>query len=138
MDEGKASPRLACTLRRRATAAERLLWRHLQNRQLAACKFRRQAPIGPYVADFVCFAARLVIEVDGGQHAMQRPADMRRDRWFAAQGFRLMRFWNNEVLDNLDGVLKSIADALESTSHRAPLCPPSPSTGEGGERTRAG
>jgi very-short-patch-repair endonuclease len=139
MNKGNASPRHARTLRRRPTAAERLLWRHLQNRELAACKFRRQVPIGPYVADFVCFAARLVIEVDGGQHATLRPADARRDRWLAAQGFRLLRFWNNDVLDNLDGVLQTIAVALAGQPpHPDPLRFPSPSTGEGGERRRAG
>ena len=125
--------------------AERLLWRRLQDRQLAGFKFRRQVPIGPYIVDFVCFAARLVIEVDGGQHAMS-PADVRRDRWFAAQGFRLLRFWNNEVLDNLDGVLRTIADVLAvEPPHPNPLpqgerenpamatANPSPSTGEGGD-----
>ena len=111
MDEREASPEYARALRQRQTMAERLLWRHLQNRQLAGSKFRRQVAIGPYVADFVSFAARLVIEVDGGQHAMS-PADARRDRWFAAKRFRLLRFWNNEILDNLDGVLQTIAAAL--------------------------
>jgi 2-isopropylmalate synthase len=111
MDEREASPEYARALRQRQTMAERLLWRHLQNRQLAGSKFRRQVAIGPYVADFVSFAARLVIEVDGGQHAMS-PGDARRDRWFAAQRFRLLRFWNNEILDNLDGVLQTIAAAL--------------------------
>jgi very-short-patch-repair endonuclease len=151
MDERKASPGCARMLRQRQTKAERMLWRRLQNRQLARSKFRRQVPIGPYVVDFVCLAARLVIEVDGGQHAMS-PTDVRRDRWFAAQGFRLLRFWNNEVLDNLDGVLQAIAEALAGQPpHPAPLPQgerepgsrdmrhvSSPSTGEGGERKRAG
>ena len=81
-----------------------------------------RCPIGAYVVDFVCFAARLVIEVDGGQHAIDRRADVQRDRWFAPQGFRLLRFWNNEVLDNLDGVLQTIADTLaEQPPHPDPL-----------------
>jgi very-short-patch-repair endonuclease len=151
MDERKASPKYARMLRQRQTVVERMLWRRLQDRHLAGFKFRRQVPLGPYVADFVCFEARLVIEVDRGQHAMS-PADVHRDRWFAAQGFRLLRFWNNEVLDNLDGVLQTIADALASQPpHQDPLpqgegelsrggaaCSPSPWTGEGGEQKRAG
>ena len=94
------------------TDAERKLWYALRDRRFAQFKFRRQVPVGPFVADFVCFEARLVIEVDGGQHAESLP-DKTRDRWFAANKFRVMRFWNNEVLSNLEGVMTVLAHALE-------------------------
>ena len=102
----------ARALRRNSTIAERTLWRLLRSRQLAAAKFRRQVPAGPYVADFVSFGHRLVIECDGGQHA-DDPSDETRDVWFAGQGFRVLRFWNNDVLNNPEGVLTTILAALK-------------------------
>jgi len=93
------------------TDAERKLWFVLRDRRFARSKFRRQVPIGPFVADFVCFDARLVLEIDGGQHAGST-RDINRDRWFAANGFRLLRFWNNDVLSNPDGVMTTVAAAL--------------------------
>jgi very-short-patch-repair endonuclease len=101
----------ARALRSRMTDAERKMWFALRDRRFAQFKFRRQAPIGPFVADFICFEARLVIEIDGGQHA-DSLADKRRDRWFADNKFRVLRFWNNEVFSNLEGVLTVIAEAL--------------------------
>jgi len=101
----------ARTLRGRMTDAERKLWFALRDRRFAHFKFRRQVPIGPFIADFVCFDARLVIEVDGGQHA-DSSDDKRRDRWFAANRFQVPRFWNNDVLANLEGVSTLIAEAL--------------------------
>ena len=101
----------ARTLRGRMTDAERKLWFALRDRRFAHFKFRRQVPIGPFIADFVCFDARLVIEVDGGQHA-DSSDDKRRDRWFAANRFQVLRFWNNDVLPNLEGVSTLIAEAL--------------------------
>jgi very-short-patch-repair endonuclease len=101
----------ARTLRGRMTDAERKLWFALRDRRFARFKFRRQVPLGRYIADFVCFDARLVIEVDGGQHAASM-RDKLRDRWFVANGFRLLRFWNNDVLSNLEGVSTTIAEAL--------------------------
>ena len=103
--------RRARELRSRMTDAERKLWFALRDRRFAGFKFRRQVPIGPFIADFVCFEARLVIEVDGGQHA-DSIQDQRRDRWFAANKFRVMRFWNNEVRSNLEGVMILLAEAL--------------------------
>ncbi len=103
--------RRASGLRVRMTDAERKLWFALRDRRFAGFKFRRQVPIGRFIVDFVCFEKRLVIEVDGGQHA-DSAADQRRDRWFAANGFRVMRFWNNEVLSNLEGVMTVLAGAL--------------------------
>jgi very-short-patch-repair endonuclease len=103
---------LARTLRRNATDAEKSLWRLLRASQLASAKFRRQQPIGPYIADFISFSHRIVIECDGGQHC-DNPADLARDAWFASQGFRTFRFWNNEVLGNPEGVLAVLSAALE-------------------------
>jgi very-short-patch-repair endonuclease len=94
------------------SAAERKLWYTLRDRRFTGFKFRRQVPIGPFIADFVCFEQRLVIEVDGGQHAASLH-DRRRDRWFAANRFRVLRFWNNEVLSNLEGVMTLLAQALK-------------------------
>jgi very-short-patch-repair endonuclease len=115
--EGKSSVdaqmrRRARALRTRMTDAERQLWFAFRDRRFAGFKFRRQVPIDRFIADFVCFEARLIIEVDGGQHAGSAQ-DRRRDRWFAANGFRLMRFWNNEVLSNLEGVLTVLSIELE-------------------------
>ncbi|MGA7490442.1 MAG: endonuclease domain-containing protein, partial [Xanthobacteraceae bacterium] len=84
------------------TDAEAKLWRHLRSRQLAGCKFVRQEPIGPYICDFVCRERRLVVEVDGSQHA-DSPADRTRDAWLASRRYRVLRFWNNEVLTNIEG-----------------------------------
>ena len=100
-------------LRRNLTNAERRLWYRLRARRFFRCKFRRQVPIGPYVADFACMDARLIIEVDGGQHAERALEDKRRDRFLSEQGFVTVRFWNNEVLGNLDGVLQRLAEVLD-------------------------
>jgi very-short-patch-repair endonuclease len=109
--EGKIKRvRHARALRSRMTNAERKLYA-LRDRRFQSFKFRRQVPIGRFIADFVCFEARLIVEVDGGQHA-DSLRDQYRDRWFAANRFRVLRFWNNEVLSNLEGVMKVLADAL--------------------------
>ncbi len=92
------------------TDAERRLWRELRARGLGA-KWRRQQPIGSYIADFVCQQARLIVEVDGGQHC-ESEADERRTAWLESVGYRVLRFWNNEVLENTDGVLIRVAEAL--------------------------
>jgi very-short-patch-repair endonuclease len=103
--------RRARGLRSRMTKAERKLWYALRDRRFAGFKFRRQVPIGPFIADFVCFDQRLVIEVDGGQHA-DSPQDKRRDRWLAANKFRVLRFWNNAVPSNPEGVVTVLAKTL--------------------------
>jgi very-short-patch-repair endonuclease len=126
----------ARALRARMTDAERKLWFALRDRRFANFKFRRQVPVGPFIADFICYAARLIIEVDGGQHA-DSSTDARRDAWFAANDFLVLRFWNNDVLSNLEGVLTSIIAALERrTPHpaRASRGRPSPARGEGNGR----
>src|SRR6185503_6238121 len=95
-------------LRTYMTDAEQKLWRVLRSRASGA-KFRRQVPLGPFVVDFVCFEARLIVELDGGQHA-DNPRDTRRDRYFSDQGYRVLRFWNNDVLKNMEGVLTRITE----------------------------
>src|SRR5262245_44250092 len=101
-------PSLATTraraLRTQMTDAERKLWFALRDRRFASFKFRRQVPLGPFIGDFVCFGARLVVEVDGGQHA-DSLRDEQRDRWLAANDFLVKRFWNNDVLTNIEGAL---------------------------------
>lgn len=110
---------IAKILRKRATKAERLLWRHLRGKSLKELKFRRQQPIGKYVVDFVCFDKRVVIEVDGGQHTKDK--DSERDTWLEGQGFKVLRFWNNEVLGNLEGVLEKIKEVALSHPPPNPL-----------------
>jgi very-short-patch-repair endonuclease len=87
----------ARTMRRAPTDAERALWRLLRGRRFSGYKFRRQTPLGPFIADFVCFEVRLIVEADGSQHA-ESARDDRRDAWLRAQGFRIRRFWNVEIL----------------------------------------
>ena len=118
-------------LRREMTDAERKLWSVVRNRQLEGAKFRRQQPIGPFIADFVCQEHRLIVEADGGQHAASM-SDERRTAFLEEKGYRVLRFWNNDILGNLDGVAEAIAAAL-STPHpaRATRESPSPSRGEG-------
>ena len=104
------------SLRRDSTDAEKKLWRKLRARQLAGAKFRRQHPLGPYILDFYCAEARLAIELDGGQHAFEEQSrhDEQRSRYLAEQGIQELRFWNNEVLKNTEGVLQKIWSALTS------------------------
>jgi very-short-patch-repair endonuclease len=139
----------ARALRRNATDAEQTMWRLLRDRRLAGIKFRRQVPIGPYVADFASIAHRLVVELDGGQHA-ENSYDIRRDAFLASEGWRVLRFWNNDVMRNREGVLESIAQVVgppprgpnDPAPHNPPPGganrppPPSPASGRG-KRSRA-
>ncbi|HUK10363.1 MAG TPA: DUF559 domain-containing protein [Stellaceae bacterium] len=116
---------MARRLRQNATHVERILWCALRER-LSEWKFRRQHPIGRRIADFACPQFKLVVELDGSQHAIHEVADERRTTELAQHGYRVIRFWNSEVLDNLDGVLEAIRGILEI----APP-PPNPSAPEG-------
>ena len=98
----------ARALRKNSTDAERALWHYLRLRQRQGYKFRRQQPLGHYIVDFVCFEQKLIIEVDGGQHAEQNDADSKRTEDLVAQGFRVTRFWNHEVLQNAEGIIAAI------------------------------
>jgi len=100
-------------LRRDQTDAERFLWKRLRKKQILGYKFRRQHPLGNYILDFVCLEARLVIEVDGSQHSNDEYYDEKRTRYLDRSGFRVLRFWNNEVLEDPDSVLEIIYRELE-------------------------
>jgi len=105
-------------LRSNSTEAEKYLWYVLRNKNLGV-KFRRQAVIGQFIVDFVCFESKMVVEVDGGQHA-QTEHDNVRDQWLISQGFETLRFWNHDVLGNRDGVLQKIVEHLKSPSLTLP------------------
>jgi very-short-patch-repair endonuclease len=103
--------RRATALRKRTTEAEQRLWYHLRRRQLSGVRFRRQVPIGPFIADFACLASSLIVEVDGSQHR-DSPKDASRDRYLRWRGFRILRFWDSEVLLETDAVLEVIRRSL--------------------------
>jgi len=103
---------IARSLRQRSTDAERVLWHHLRNRHLAGAKFRRQHPIGRFVVDFLCLELGLIVELDGGQH-LDSEADKQRDDWLNKEGYRVLRFWNNEVLKNTNAVLERVMLEIE-------------------------
>ena len=109
--ERQATIQFARVLRQNPTDAERRLWRHLRRKGLSGLRFRRQAPIGPYIADFYFAAQSLVIEIDGGQHCAS--ADAARDAWLARHGYRVLRFWNNDVLSNTEAVLAAILEGTQ-------------------------
>lgn len=127
------------------TDAERRLWSALRGRRLQNYKFRRQHPLGPFIADFACIEYRLIVEADGGQHA-DNDGDRRRTAWLERHGWRVVRFWNNEILGNSEGVQMAVLQVLEGRdTQRSPHLPASraPSspvnTGEGGAQpARAG
>ncbi len=117
----------AKNLRRDMTDAERKLWYRLRAGWVGV-KFRRQQPIGAYIVDFVCFERRLIVELDGGQHADAVEKDAARTRWLESQGFTVLRFWNNDIMTNIEGCLTRIMEAL------SPSPQPSPIDGEGANR----
>jgi very-short-patch-repair endonuclease len=129
-DRSKASPQraLAREMRAAPTEAERKLWWHLRHRMpLDGTHFRRQVQIGRYIVDFVSRRAKLIVEVDGGQHAMQTAADHERTQFLESQGYRVLRFWNNDVMTNIEGVLEDILRKITTTPT------PNPSPQGGGE-----
>jgi very-short-patch-repair endonuclease len=112
----------ARALRKRSTDAENILWRQLRAKKLLGLKFRRQEPIGRYIVDFVCHEKKVIIEIDGGQHSVDKEKDQERDHWFKTKGFEVLRFWNNDVLKKTEEILEIIMKTcLESPS---PLSPP--------------
>jgi very-short-patch-repair endonuclease len=113
-------------LRKDMTDVERILWSNLRGRKFEHLKFRRQVPIGRYIADFVCFEHKLIVELDGSQH-QESTHDSARDAWLKSQGFGVLRFWNIDILQGLDGALRAILDATTPSL-------PSPLAGEGGSR----
>ena len=116
---------LAKRMRREPTEAEAKLWSMLRGARLGGLKFKRQEQLGNYIVDFVCFGEKLIVEADGSQHA-ESAGDAARDEWLKAQGFRVLRFWNNDILENPSGVARVILDAAQP-----PLPNPSPARGEG-------
>ncbi|WP_411834155.1 endonuclease domain-containing protein [Pseudoxanthomonas mexicana] len=128
MREGRKQQR-ARELRRDMTLAERRLWTILKQKQLEGLRFRRQHPLGPYIVDFVCLPARLIIEVDGGQH-LASAADVVRDGFLRRQGFHVLRFWNNEIMSNLKGVRALMVSRL-ADARPHPSLPPH--AGEGAD-----
>ena len=118
-------------LREIQTDVERKLWLRLRSRQVRGVKFRRQHPIGPFIADFCCVQAGVVVELDGGQHAEQIPADAKRSKFIEQRGYKVLRFWDNEVIGNIEGVMERIREAL-GCPHPSPL----PLRGRG-DRSRA-
>ena len=124
-------------LRRDQTDAEKRLWARLRARQLCDAKFRRQYPVDPYIVDFCCFEHRLVVELDGGQHAGQTIADQKRSAFLISLGYRVLRFWDNEALNDIDAVLQQIVQALnDSNLAFGPSPVPSP-TGRGSDKENA-
>jgi very-short-patch-repair endonuclease len=129
---GRFQPRnthRARELRNQATPAERLMWTALSNRKVAGFKFSRQMPVGPYFADFLCREMKLIVELDGFSHNMRVEHDRQRDQFLVSEGYTIVRFTNEDVLSNLDGVVQAIAIALANT--RPPPTPPA-----GGWRVR--
>ena len=98
----------AKALRTNQTDAEQRLWYHLRAQRFMGLKFKRQKPVGSYIVDFVCMERQLIIELDGGQHAEQATYDQQRDTWLRCQGYSVLRFWNNEVMQQLEGVLEQV------------------------------
>jgi len=122
----------AAPLRRTATESEQALWNHLRSRRLGGHKFRRQWTLGPYIADFCCVESGLIVEADGSQHNEEE--DRVRTAYLRAQGFRILRFWNNDILTNVEGVLTVILEALGGSQEEDPHPNPLPRAGEGARR----
>jgi very-short-patch-repair endonuclease len=122
--DGGMSSTKARELRKNLTDAEQRLWQGLKRRQIEGVKFRRQQPIGDFIVDFVSFERRLIVEVDGGQHAEQLAYDEKRTRWLEAQGYKVLRFWDNDVLANTEAVMQAVFDAVEQRASTPHLNPP--------------
>ncbi|WP_454763477.1 endonuclease domain-containing protein [Cupriavidus campinensis] len=128
-------PSFVRALRAGMTEAEQRLWYHLRAHRFLGLKFKRQMPLGPFIADFVCIEFKLVIEADGGQHGSE--ADEKRDGWFRREGYTVLRFWNNEILQQTESVLEAIRQAVLARGYvDTPALSPGPSPASGrGENT---
>jgi adenine-specific DNA-methyltransferase len=126
---GGAKVNRARELRTELTDVERRLWFRLRDRRLFGWKFRRQVPIGPFIVDFACAEHRLIIELDGGQHTETVDEDDRRTTYIEKRGWRVVRFWNSDVIENLDGVLEAITMEIEAITGRPHDAPKSPHPG---------
>ena len=124
----------ARTLRNNPTAAEKLLWSRLRRAQLCGLAFTRQLPIAGHFADFACRSAKLVVELDGSQHAEMSEGDAQRTRRIEAAGYRVLRFWNNDLTSNMDGVLTAILAAAFPNGEREPTPQPPPASGQGEQK----
>jgi very-short-patch-repair endonuclease len=119
-------------LRKKSTDTESVLWKQLRAKRFEGLKWRRQEPIGKYIVDFVCYEKRIIVECDGSQHLVQKDKDSIRDEWLRDRGYKILRFWDNEVLQNLDIVLETIWKV--SSDHPPPH--PLPSNGGGKENQK--
>jgi len=127
--------RKARVLRKNQTDAESLLWYHLRDRRLSGNKFRRQHPIGAFIADFVCTERGLVVELDGGQHALQGKEDSRRSAYLKSKGYRVVRFWDHDVLKDTQAVLEVILRIIEESDTPSPRPSPPQAREREGNRT---
>ncbi len=125
--KGTRLRKYACDMRHEQTVAEQKIWQQIRDRRLDHHKFKRQYPIGPYIVDFICLEQRLIVELDGGQHASQQSYDAARDAFLMAQGFQVLRLWNHDVLTNMEGVVVTLLDALRGGETPSPR--PSPPKG---------
>jgi very-short-patch-repair endonuclease len=134
MDANHPLTNQAKNLRTNQTEAELRLWYHLRAKRFMGLKFKRQKPIGPFIADFACMELHLIIEADGSQHG--GVDDHRRDDWFASQGFRVLRFWNHEILGQTEAVLERIRDVAYVLSAEPSPPTPLPQAGEGSKKSQ--
>jgi very-short-patch-repair endonuclease len=116
----------ARALRRVSTPAEQILWRDLRNRRFAGFKFRRQHPVSPFIPDFYCAAIALIIELDGESHLGKEQPDKDRQDWFEAHGFKVLRFWNNEIYDDHEAVQEAIWQECQTRQPQMHPSPPAP------------
>jgi len=121
----------AKSLRRTMTDAEQKLWYHLRAHRFMGRKFKRQKPLGRYVVDFICLEEKLIIELDGGQHAENLEYDHERDAWLRSEGYTVLRFWNNELMNETEGVMERIRLALSKEADSAETLSPGPSPTSG-------
>ena len=120
---GEKLQKKARILRKNMTDAERAIWKSVRNRQLGGFKFRRQKPIGPFIVDFVCIEKKMVIEIDGGQHALNTAHDVKRSEFLRNRGYKILRFWNSDVLKEKNAVLEEILSNLKGSPSPRPSPP---------------